>query len=183
MNQTKGIAPGYGLEQLEHAPRKDCRDSVGGAGKHLEILHPGTPEFLHPREIFRPQMGGQSKVNQRPIPCMGPFLLEKGKTAHRVAVGVLDHGGDATDGGRSRTGDKILTLTITGILKVNMPVDHSRQDEQAGGIAALPGRVAIGCYIGYHSVPDVEVLSCLAAAADQHAPFDSKIIVHSSIQA
>ncbi len=103
---------------------------MGVAGKYLEELKAGTPQFFRLWNVFGPHMGTQSIIHQGAILQVSNLFLQETGIADGMAVGVLNHRSDPTYSCGAGTRDKILTAAVARILKMDMAIDHPREDPQ-----------------------------------------------------
>ena len=99
-----------------------------------------------------------------------------------MAVGVLNHRRDPTYSCGAGTRDKIFAAAVAGILKVDMTIDHPREDPQTRRIAALTRLQAICGDPSDHTLLNVEILVLLARPADQRSPFYGQIVFHALLR-
>src|SRR5574341_2098178 len=102
---------------------------------------------------------------------MGDPFLEEASVSDRMAMGVLDDGGDSTHRRGARPRDKILPARIPRILEVNVAVDHPRKDKEPGSVNALTRLDPFGCQSGDSLVFDIEIRPALPAPADDDSTF------------
>ena len=103
---------------------------MGVAGKYLEELKAGTPQFFRLWNVFGPHMGTQSIIHQGAILQVSNLFLQETGIADGMAVGVLNHRRDPTYSCGAGTRDKIFTAAVARILKMDMAIDHPREDPQ-----------------------------------------------------
>ena len=131
---------------------------MGVAGKDFEELKAGTPQLFHLWNVFVPHMGTQSKIHQGAILQVSNLFLQETSIADGMAVGVLNHRRDPTYSCGAGTRDKIFTAAVARILKMDMAIDHPREDPQTRSIAVLTRLQAICGEVSNHTLLNVEVL-------------------------
>ena len=107
--------------------------------------------------IHQALLGGQRQL------CIEPRLIDGGR--HRV--GHLEKRGHAPLGASSRGASQVFFMRESRLAKVNLIIDHARQEMQAGGIdrfigCDLNGRVNLGDFVA------CEQHRCLHGALGQH---------------
>jgi hypothetical protein len=112
MREAHATGRGDPPERLVEQRGVEPRHAVRGAGERLEVGDAGAPQRRDLVHVLGPQVRGEREVHARAVVQVLALCLQLRHRAHRPAVRVLDHRGDARASGRRRPGREVLALRL-----------------------------------------------------------------------